>query len=445
MAGTHAQKSPSGAERYHNCPGAIPLILTLPPEQRASAGRAAQLGTAAHGLLERCLGERTPPSSYKGRVIELIGEREDVSFLRKGAKLPKDKKRVAFVVDDEMVENVGIAYDYVLSIIEGEPTAKVFLEGRTNPLPDRDDTHGTADVTIDNWPFLLHVVDYKNGRMLVEHEDNEQLLSYLLGRAQEFGWDYEEYRITIVQPNAFHAEGRVRSVTVTAEDLRAFEVKHRAAVERVDEAADVLRAVMAGEQPTEDFVGTYLNAGPHCMMCNAMAICPAYRKKLMEEAKVDFADDPTEDFKFMISDPERAQSVLRWAPYMTALIRACNAYVMASMTTGKKVEGLKLVRGKSTRRWRDDMTPDQIAKALVKGGYLNSNEVAQLWTDPQLTTAPKAEKLIPADKRRKFNEEFITKPKGGLLVVPEDDPRAEVVVDPNDDFEADSIDEAWDD
>ena len=431
MAGTHAKKSPSGAERFHNCAGAIPLIDSLPPEQRASAGRAAQLGTAAHGLLERCLGERVHPSSYKGRVIELVGKNEDVSILKAGAKLPKAKGRVAFEVDAEMVENVGMAYDYVSGMLAGYQ--KVFLEAKTNPLPDRDDTYGTADVTIDDWPLTLHVVDYKNGRVLVEHEDNEQLMSYLLGRAHDFGWDYEEYKITIVQPNAFHPEGRIRTHTVTADDLRAFEAKHRAAVERVDEAAEAFDAVQTDEEFAE-WAGKYLKAGPHCLMCNAMAICPAYRQMLADEAKLDFADDPTENLKFTITDPERARAVLKWAPYMQALIRACNGYVMATLLAGKPMDGLKLVRGKSTRRWRDDLTPDQIAKKMVKDGYLNGNEVAQLWTEPQLITAPQAEKLLPNKLRRKFNDEFLVKPEGSLRAVPSDEPGEAVVINPSDEF-----------
>jgi hypothetical protein len=377
---------------------------------------------------------------YKDRIIELVGEHEDVSFLKPGAKLPRDKKRVAFKVDADMVENVGLAYDYVSGILAGEPSSKVFLEGRTNPLPDRDDTSGTADVTVDGWPALLHVIDYKNGRVLVEHEDNEQLMSYLLGRAHDFGWDYDLYKITIVQPNAFHPEGRIRTHTVTAEELRAFEAKHRAAVERVDEAIFNYETFVTDDETFAEWASGYLKAGPHCLMCNAMAICPAYRQMLADEAKLDFADDPTENLKFSITDPERARAVLRWAPYMSALIRACNAYIMATMMAGRPVDGLKLVRGKSHRRWRDDLSPDQIAKKMVEKGYLNGNEVAQLWTEPELIPGTKAEKLLSNDKRKEFNNEFLVKPTAALKVVPEDDHREAVTVDPASDF-AEEIEE----
>lgn len=98
------------------------------------------------------------------------------------------------------------------------------------------------------------------------------------------------------------------------------------------------------------------------------------------------------------------------------------------------MEGLKLVRGKSTRRWRDDLTPDQIAKKMVKEGYLNGNEVAQLWTEPQLVTAPQAEKLLPNKLRRKFNDDFLVKPEGSLRAVPSDEPGEAVVINPLDEF-----------
>jgi hypothetical protein len=434
MAGTHAKKSPSGAERFHNCSGALALIAQLPAAQRASAGRAAQLGTAAHALLEQCLTDKTPPSEFKGRVIELVGENEDAKFLRKGAKLPR-KPRIAFMVDQQMVENVGMAYDYCINLLSGMDAAKIHLESKTNPLPDRKDTSGTADVTIDDWPYTLHVLDYKNGRMVVEHEDNEQLLAYLLGRAHDFGWSYNEYKITVMQPNAFHEGGFIRTFTVTDDELRAFEKKHRAACERADEAEDALEMILLEGSGTEAWADTYLKTGSHCMMCNAMAVCPAYRKMLEEEARLAFAEDPTENLAFSISDPKRAQAVIRWAPYMQALIKASNAFIFNALVGGEKIEGVKLVRGRSVRAWKGDLTPDQIAKALVEKGYLNNNEVAQLWTEPVLLPGTKVEKLVPSKKRREFNSEFLYKPEGALQVVPEDDGREAVTVNPMDDFE----------
>jgi hypothetical protein len=436
MAGTHAKKSPSGAERFHACSGALALIAQLPDAQRSSAGRAAQLGTAAHALLEQCLTDREPPSVHLGRIIELVGENEDAEFLRKGSKLPAKKSgRIAFKVDQDMVENVGMAYDYCVNLLSQTYAAKIHLESKTNPLPDRKDTSGTADVTIDDWPYCLHVLDYKNGRMLVDHNDNEQLLAYLLGRAHDFGWDYMEYKITVMQPNAWHEDGFIRTFTVTAEGLKAFEAKHRAACERADEAQDALDEVIQGLGETELWAETYLKTGPHCLMCNAMAICPAYRKMLEEEARLAFAEDPTETLSFAINDSSRALAVIKWAPYMQALIKACNSYVYHSLVAGDKVPGLKLKRGRSVRVWKDDMTPAQIEKALVEEGYLSANEIARLWSEPTLILGTQAEKLVPAKKRKDFSRAFLDKPEGRLVVTTEDDPAPGVTVNPLDDFE----------
>lgn len=428
MAGTHAQKSPSAAERYHNCAGSIALIASLPPEQKDSAGYAAQKGTAAHALLEWCLRDRTPPSTYRGRLIELVGHNEDAKLLGPRAKMPpKAKGRKVFEVDADMVEGVTTAYAYVIAKA-GDAT--ITLEGRTNPLPERDDCHGTADVTIDGWPYSLEVVDYKNGRMVVNHIDNPQLLAYLLGRVHEFGWDYGSFSITVVQPNAFHECGAVRTYTVCSKTLKEFEAKHRAAVERADEALAAY-ALVATDEDLKNWSDEYLKAGDHCTMCPAAAICPAFRAKLAAEAKADFDAFPiTELYEAPdITDPERAAAVVKWAPLMKALIRQAEAYLYNSLAAGKKVEGFKLVRSKTNRVWRDDMTPAAIAKAMVKEGFLNGNEASQLWTEPSLVTGPQAEKLVDKDKRAEFADKFLTKPEGQPKVVPADAAGIEVAVD----------------
>ena len=83
------------------------------------------------------------------------------------------------------------------------------LEARVNPLPERDDTGGTADVTIDIWPDLLEIADYKNGTgVYVPIENNWQTRSYLLGRAvvenpEDLG-EYNHYRHSIGQPRHHH-------------------------------------------------------------------------------------------------------------------------------------------------------------------------------------------------------------------------------------------------
>lgn len=436
MAGTHATKSPSGAERFTACPGSIPLIESLPPEQRNASGPAAQLGTAAHGLLERCLTTGDEPAKYLGRIIELVGENEDVSILRAGAKAPKQPHRVWFEVDAAMIEDVDVAYNYVLKRCAelGADPKSLQLETRTNPLPDRDDTSGTADVTIDAWPELLEVVDYKNGYMLVEHKQNPQLLSYLTGRAEDTGWSHEKYRITVVQPNADHEDGRVRSFEVTADDLRAFQVKHRAAVEAVDVAAAAFETEERAAWEDE-----YLRPGEHCTFCSAAAVCRKRYEMAKEQAGIDFDSEPVDQPE--PTTPEQVLHILAWKDQMDRLIRAAEQWGQRALEAGRKVPGQKLVRKRSKRVWRDDLEPDAIADGMVKDGLIGANEKSRLFTDPELISGPQAEKLVARKQRKAFEAAYLIKPPGGLVMVPESDPRPEVVPQPGDEFDSEPLPE----
>lgn len=444
MAGTHAHYSPSGSERFHGCSGAPAFALKLPKEHKDKSGPAAQLGTAAHGLLEKCLTDMKAPSAFRDRIIELIGEEEGFSMLKPSAKAP-GAGRIWFIVDEDMVEGVTEAYEYVLNRCEElfvDPADALIMEGRTNPLPDRDDTSGTADVTIDVKPFLLEVVDYKNGFVTVEHVDNPQLLSYLCGRAEDTGWAHEMYRITVVQPNGFHPEGTTRSYEVTKDELRAFQVKHRTAVEKCDAAEAALND--AG-RVTDEWQQEWLTAGDHCTMCPAAAICIVKRQSMQAEARKDFADLPPtdEEIDAEVQNLERAAEVAQWGPAVKKYIESAQKYLINAYDAGRQVPG-KMVRKNTKRVWgkeAEGLTPAELAVRLVKEGYISDNERALLLTttEPKLIGGPAVEKLVPAAKRAAFAAAYLHKPSGALEWAPEEDKRR--AVNPGDGARADFADE----
>jgi len=446
MAG-HSHKSPSQAKRIHACAGALPLVDSLPPEQRVGAGRPAQMGTAAHHLLEKCLSSLTDPEVYLGRIIKLIvdkdGDATGCSMLKVGAKTPP-LGDIWFEVDEVMVEGVQLAYFYTLKRCEalGIDPKKLLLEQRTNPVPDRDDTAGTADVTLDAWPEL-EVIDYKNGYVIVEHEDNEQLLAYLAGRAHDTGWCHEEYKITVVQPNSFHDEGKVRTFEISKEDLLAFVDKHRAACERADRAADEFSGVL-----TPEWTEKWLVAGPHCQatMCDARLTCPALKAWNKAQAGKDFDDDPAGVNEVpTITALGEAAKVLAWAPYLTAHIKAARQFANDMIRSGVTTSELKLVRSRGKRAFRKDIgEPHTIAANMVKAGIISDNERALLFTEPELITGPKAEKLIKGKgagvRKQKFADEFLTFVPGGLKVVLASAPGEAVTANPGEDFDDDGDD-----
>lgn len=429
----HTKRSPSQSHRFLECPGTFAMCDTLDEIHRNQAGIAAQMGTAAHALSERCLREGSNPEDYRGRIIEIIDD--GASILRAGAKTP-GRNRVFFEVDSDMIDGTELHTTYVRQRCKelGIAESDLELESRTNPLPDRDDTSGTADVTIKAFPAVLEVVDYKNGYNLVDHEDNDQLLAYLLGKALEEKFAYETYKVTVVQPNAPHVEGRVRSFPATRKELLAFQKRYRAGIEKCEEAeADAVASEAPAEQ--EAWSERWLKSGEHCLFCDAQAVCPARKKLAQQHAKLDFAEEPRE-LVLATDSTKTAEDVARildWAPQMETLIKAASLYAQRSMESGHTIPGYKLVRGRSNRKWRDD-----IAEAILVAEIASEFKIARdrLFTKPEMLSGPQVEKLLPAKLRKKFSDNYLFKPEGALTVAAASDPREAITCSAGDDFAA---------
>lgn len=469
MAGVHAKKGPSGAERLHACPGALAAVELVPPQFRKTSGPAAQLGTAAHFLLEKCLEGKTEPETFRDRIIVLLGDHEDGSMLRVGAKEPDPKDVVFFRVDDDMVRGVTMAVNYVnRRMAEFDPDlVTLMLESKTNPVPDREDTWGTADVTIDIFLMLLEVVDYKNGRNLVEHKNNPQVLSYLAGRAHDTHWVHDRYAVTIVQPNADHEEGRVRTVEVTREELLAFVNKHRNAAETADYAADLLaddcggdiNADMTGfadDTTGKTWADLFLKAGDHCMYCELgdALMCPVKKRWVEQQAAISFDADPPDEETVGHPGAAAAGRILAWSPYLLAMIKLARQVEFSELQAGRVLPGRKAVRLKARGRKFKPGLGDAYAVAakLVKGGYISDNERTLLFTEPELLSGPKIEKLVSTKKvdgpegkkvslRTLFSQEFLYMPEGRIVTAPLSDPRPEVTVSAASDFDNEELED----
>ncbi|MCK1668651.1 DUF2800 domain-containing protein [Bradyrhizobium sp. 153] len=442
----HSKRSPSKAKRTIRCSGNLALIGTLPDHQVNVSGEAARIGTCVHGLIEKCLKEGKEPSDFLDRIVELVGEEEAFTMLRPNAKTP-GPGRIFYIVNAEMIEGATVATDYVRGRCKelGVPESALQLETRTNPLPDRDDTSGTADVTIDAWPVLLELADFKNGWIVVETE-SDQLIAYLLGKALEDDFSHERYMATVIQPNASDPELRApRSIEYTREELLEWQAMYRKAVERCDEADAAFAEVEKVEEPYQeqaydDWAAKYLKAGTHCTFCEAAAICPAKRSLHQAQAKIDFDDEP----RALNFDSRRRREVahlMKWAPHFAAFFKSVAAYAQREMEAGFEIEGQKLVRSKTNRVFKPGMTEAEIVAAILKGAYVADK--SKLYDKPALKSGPQIEKMVPAKRRKEFNEALLHKPEGALTMAPADDPRPAVsrgAADDFDDYEDDEMD-----
>lgn len=472
MAGTHASLSASKTKEWGNCPAVIPLAEMFGGDD--PSGHAAQMGTCVHYLIERCLGEGVAPSTYQGRIAEILRpntDQEGVSILKPGAKMPTlASGRVVFELDAELVEAATHMVDYVVSRLRelfpngyleehgyavtraAVECGDLKLESKTNPLPHRKDTGGTADVTIDAWPEVLEVVDYKNGSgVFVPIEGNPQIRSYLLGRALEHGGvgEYAWYRASVCQPRHHQAPrpNGVSSEDLKPDELGAFSRWLDGAATRVDGARRVAAdAWSAGRDPAgnqheeltpEGLLERLYHAGyatvgtdgSHCTYCKAKTFCPAARDKAQEVARADFADDPPEDVKQAVADdvgmmgPNSLSEVLPWLPFLKKYGEAVEARARAMLAEGKPVPGWKLVQTAGDRTWREDLDVEAIVDKMAMDFGIERGKLFEPAKPPALLSGPKVEKLLPSKRRTEFSDRLLYRPVGGVKLVTEADKR----------------------
>ncbi len=243
----HAKLSASGSERWLSCPGSVKLSEGIPSVDNEHSVR----GTRTHTLLQFML------------------ENEHFSGMLTHPVAQDFKEHIQF--DEAMFYNALFAAQEVIK-------EKVALEKQTGhpvellveeKLELEGVGFGTADIILYQ-PFgTLHVMDYKNGQKAVEPEHNTQGLYYAVAAADRFGWDFSRATITIIQPNAVHSSGPVRSWRTTPEMLEKKKTLFQkgAALTKKKDAPLVA------------------NSG-HCFFCPAKNICPLQMKakesKIME-------------------------------------------------------------------------------------------------------------------------------------------------------------------
>jgi hypothetical protein len=391
-----------------NCPGSIALI----GDESSTTNQAAMLGTAAHKLLEIMIiaGHHEAREYAGGVMLVCAASDEKTEYYASGvAALDPDHARPGwfmFPIDEKMIEGVQQTIDEV-DRIKGERCegtkvrSEVYLDGSW--LDSR--LGGTMDVPIIE-PFgWLDIVDHKNGYVLVEAKDNDQLKQYAMLAAHEWP-EAEGVTVTISQPNAPHKEGLIRSDSFSIDELKLYEI-------RVKEAAD------ATDKPNAP-----LRAGDWCLWCPAKTRCSAYDAMLLEEARVDFADDePPAMLPTPVSTEELAHK-MEWVPVIEAWIGRIKADIQRELENGNEVPGWKLVRGRSKRRW---LSTGQVQVVFVDELGIDDSE---LWVEPKMKSPSQLEKIGIGKEQRKLVKAAVGRlafmPSGKLAIASVIDPREAV-------------------
>lgn len=346
----HAFLSPSASHRWVVCPGAAKANADKPYTE----SEAALEGSTAHALLEVCL------------LLDMGPE----TFL--GARLAKN----LMLIDQEMVDGVGYALDFIASYLAEHPKARVYAEYTVYPgalleLPE-DAFFGTSDVIIDNYPVECVALDYKHGTWRVEAKGNTQLQSYHVGMKFKRG-RYRRYRNVIVQPRCRGAKP-IREHSLTDAQLMQW----------VNDTLLPAATEALGKDPKRV-------PGSHCRYCYVDGRCKAQAKAATEVAMVEFASAKD------ISATERAE-LLGKLPMVKVFMEGFLKASLDMLQKGEHIPGYALGYNPPRRIWLDVTDADTKLKTMGLVA-LDERQPRTILSPSQAEKALKAKKKWPKKPR----------------------------------------------
>jgi hypothetical protein len=419
----HAVLGPSGWHTWGNCPGSVVLSDGIPK----TTSRYAKEGTAAHQLLEDCLGDNTDAEDAIGREYEVEGE--------------------VFTVDQEMADAVNSAIDIVKSYCDEGAILQVEQTVPLAFMTGEEDAEGTCDVAvIAEKGTHLYICDFKYGKGVQVYasekldeadaaaghapQPNGQLAMYGLGWLQKHGFMYEDVEkvtLVVIQPRIeWHDE-----FTLPIDQLHAFEEVVREASGRVE----------LNRQAHLEGNDLDLNPGEkQCKFCAAKAFCPALKNAVTQSLTTIAAPSDPAAFEDL-SLPKKAASlkvdesatneqlaeIMRAWPLIEDFGKAVRAEVERRLFAGQDVPGFYIGVGrKGNRAWKDD---EAAIKELTKSGRLKMADALQ-----RKPISPTAAEKAFKDRPKVWSKiaALIHQPEGKPSVCKEGDsnPRYEVVSPP---------------
>lgn len=378
----HALLSASSAELWLNCPASAVANEQYPNTDTVYT----QEGTIAHEVAQ----------VYAEAYLHHSGHSElDAQLNALRAKWGDE------AITGEMLE---CAEGYAAYIQEHvTPTATVLLEQRLDFSLWVPKGFGTGDcVIIDNG--TLTVIDYKYGQgVAVASEGNPQMRLYALGAINDYGcvYDFDAVRMSIYQP-------RINNISEARMSV-----------------ADLLEWAETVVKPTaaEAFSGqaTY-HAGAHCRkFCKHAGRCKALAY---------YCTDYVETHGLRVAVPHLTDAeyleIVQMEPLIKMWLDKTTRAAMDRIIRGDKIAGLKVVEGRSARKWANE---DKVFAALASAGYSGEDITEPL----AVKTVAAMEKSIGKKKVAELVGDLIEKTPGKPTLVLASDKRPDY--DPGADFD----------
>jgi hypothetical protein len=260
---------------------------------------------------------------------------------------------------------------------------------------------GTADCVIIGNAEMV-VIDFKYGKNVpVDAENNPQLKLYALGCLMAFDgiYDIAQVKMCVFQPR----RENISAETVSKESLYQW-------AEEVAKPAADLAWEGEGEQ----------QAGDHCRWCKVKAKCRAFAELELAKTRFAFTEPPllgNHEIAEILTDVDRT---IKW-------LNDVKKYALRAALDGEAFPGLKLVAGKSNRKYTDEAA---VVERLLNAGYRDIYKPPTLEGLTGLTKrlGKKVFGALLEGAEKDANGEptyppLIAKPPGKPALVPESDKR----------------------
>ena len=396
----HSVLGPSSAERWLNCPGSVLATKGLPDQSSIYA----VTGTAAHALSEWVRTEGKPAKEWLGDTLVVV----------------RGDSRHNIVVDEPMVDSVQEFCDRVAEqpgeeLIEALVRYESIVPGGFGTL----DSGKLTDET-------LRITDFKDGQGVKKWAKmNPQLMTYAYGVFLDYGWMYPDLKrvvLAISQPRLDHYDEWELSLA---------------------ELLEWVGSTLAPGAKLALTPGAPFKAGEWCQFCKIKATCKERAKSVFEQVTGDFVDldvavasvKGVAETVPLLTNEDVAKALTAW-PSIEKWGAALKAYALHELAQGRAVGDMKLVEGRGSRAWDAEMS--EVVSSMIEHGAKRED----LFTEPELISPAKAEKLVP---KKLFAPGTDTKEAGALArlvkkvhgkptLVPGSDPRPAYHVDSTVDF-----------
>ena len=267
----------------------------------------------------------------------------------------------------------------------------MLLEQRVDFSPWVPKGFGTADCIIIQGN-TMDVIDYKYGKgVAVSAVDNPQMKLYGLGALNDYGFacDIETVRLHIFQP-------RLNSTTkhqLTAAELTAWAEK----------------VVQPTAEKASTGKGKY-SAGEHCRFCPHAGRCRTLTKTCTE-----YVNAHGMRAAVPVLAAWEVADILTMEPLVTLWLKRVREQAMDTLLGGGEVPGYKVVAGRGSRNWADNL---ETAKLLEAAGY-SREEI----TETNLLSVAKMEKAIGKKKVAELLAGQILTMTGAPTIAPLSDKR----------------------